>query len=480
MRSARASPQRLQPGDVVALSGGLGAGKTTLARAVIGALGHQGEVPSPTFTILETYDPPAVRLPLVHADFYRLDRPQEAEELGLDDYREGAALIAEWPEHAGGFAHEPGCLAIALEICGWRAQGDCRTGRRLARAPAMSSTGRPPGWTSFSEARLGRGGGRAAARRCELPPLLPRPQGRASAMLMDAPPPHEDPGPFLHVGKWLTRARLARAGDLRRAARAGPGADRGFRRTTGCATGSTTIREAEDDDLRARDRRAGRASRVGRRGRSRLTTWRSTSAKRGCLPNGTARRCSSRSMRAGYARGVGRACSRRCCRARIPASPCCATTMPRTSCCWPGGEQGLIDFQDALVGHPAYDLVSLLQDARRDVSPGARAQRCSTATWRKSMQGADFEADYARLGAQRNAKIVGIFARLWLRDGKPRYLRDDPAGVGKRWSATSAHPALAPVAEWFAANIPAGAARYAAAARCGRLRSRARCPTPRW
>lgn len=105
----------LRPGDVVALSGGLGAGKTTLARAIIAGLGHQGEVPSPSFAIIETYDPPAVRLPLVHADFYRLARPQEAEELGLDDYREGAALIAEWPEQAGGFGHEPGCLSIRLE-----------------------------------------------------------------------------------------------------------------------------------------------------------------------------------------------------------------------------------------------------------------------------------------------------------------------------------------------------------------------------
>jgi len=106
---------QLRPGDVVALSGGLGAGKTTLARAVIAALGHVGEVPSPSFAIVELYDPPAVRLPLVHADFYRLARPEEADELGLDDYREGAALLAEWPEHAGGFAHEPACLSILLE-----------------------------------------------------------------------------------------------------------------------------------------------------------------------------------------------------------------------------------------------------------------------------------------------------------------------------------------------------------------------------
>ncbi len=105
----------LRPGDVVALHGGLGAGKTTLARAVLAALGYHGDVPSPTFAIIEVYDPPAVRLPVVHADFYRLNSPAEAGEIGLDDYRQGAALLAEWPDHAGGFGHEPGCLTIRME-----------------------------------------------------------------------------------------------------------------------------------------------------------------------------------------------------------------------------------------------------------------------------------------------------------------------------------------------------------------------------
>lgn len=115
-RLGHAIADTLRPGDVVALTGGLGAGKTTLARAIVAGLGHQGEVPSPSFAIIEVYDPPGVRLPLVHADFYRLKDPSEAEEIGLDDYREGAALIAEWPDHAGGFAHEPGCLSITLEV----------------------------------------------------------------------------------------------------------------------------------------------------------------------------------------------------------------------------------------------------------------------------------------------------------------------------------------------------------------------------
>ncbi|MGB3752552.1 MAG: tRNA (adenosine(37)-N6)-threonylcarbamoyltransferase complex ATPase subunit type 1 TsaE [Parerythrobacter sp.] len=106
---------RLRIGDVVALTGPIGAGKTTLSRAILRALGHAGEVPSPTFTILESYAGGDMRVAAVHADFYRLESPAEAEELGLDEYRNDAALIAEWPENAGGFAHDPACLAITLE-----------------------------------------------------------------------------------------------------------------------------------------------------------------------------------------------------------------------------------------------------------------------------------------------------------------------------------------------------------------------------
>ena len=119
----------------------------------------------------------------------------------------------------------------------------------------------------------------------------------------------------------------------------------------------------------------------------------------------------------------------------------------------PAGEQGLIDFQDALVGHPAYDLVSLLQDARRDVDPGLEAVMLDR--YRTAMQPDDrFLADYALLGAQRNAKIVGIFARLAERDGKPKYLSLIPR-VWDLLERDLKHPILTPVADWFAANIPA-------------------------
>ncbi|MBO9575232.1 MAG: phosphotransferase [Sphingobium sp.] len=116
---------------------------------------------------------------------------------------------------------------------------------------------------------------------------------------------------------------------------------------------------------------------------------------------------------------------------------------------------GLLDFQDALAGHPAYDLVSLLQDARRDVTPSV--ERAMLERYQSIVEtSSDFEAAYAVLGAQRNAKIIGIFTRLWKRDGKPRYLSFLP----RMWGLLErdlAHPALAPVADWFATNVPAEA-----------------------
>lgn len=116
------------------------------------------------------------------------------------------------------------------------------------------------------------------------------------------------------------------------------------------------------------------------------------------------------------------------------------------------GEHGLIDFQDALVGHPAYDLVSLLQDARRDVS--LELEQEMLGRYRAAAYPDEhFVGDYARLGAQRNAKIAGIFTRLAKRDGKARYLSMIPR-VWEAMERDLKHPALAPVAQWFAANIP--------------------------
>jgi tRNA threonylcarbamoyladenosine biosynthesis protein TsaE len=88
----------LRAGDVVALFGALGAGKTTLCRGVLRGLGHRGDVASPTFPIVQAYAPPDTRLPLWHVDLYRIERPGELVELGLDEALEAAALLIEWPE----------------------------------------------------------------------------------------------------------------------------------------------------------------------------------------------------------------------------------------------------------------------------------------------------------------------------------------------------------------------------------------------
>jgi len=89
----------LRPGDVVALFGDLGAGKTTLARGILAGLGHDGEVASPTFPIVQPYED--LPLPVWHVDLYRVEDPGELEELGLDEARANAALIVEWPERLG-------------------------------------------------------------------------------------------------------------------------------------------------------------------------------------------------------------------------------------------------------------------------------------------------------------------------------------------------------------------------------------------
>lgn len=112
---ARALAPILKAGDVIALRGGLGAGKTTFSRALIGALlGRNTDVPSPTYTLVQTYDGPG--FPIFHMDLYRLEDPDEVFELGWDETQDGLALI-EWPDRAG--AHLPAWrLDLTFEILG--------------------------------------------------------------------------------------------------------------------------------------------------------------------------------------------------------------------------------------------------------------------------------------------------------------------------------------------------------------------------
>jgi N-acetylmuramate 1-kinase len=116
---------------------------------------------------------------------------------------------------------------------------------------------------------------------------------------------------------------------------------------------------------------------------------------------------------------------------------------------------GLLDFQDARIGHPAYDLVSMLEDARRDVSPAVEARMLAHYI-DATDQGQDFETAYWVLGAQRNTRIIGLFVRLWKRDGKAHY-RTFQSRMWGLLERDLAHPALAPVRAWFDANIPVDA-----------------------
>ncbi len=91
----------VRAGDIIALSGPLGAGKTSIARGLLAALGLEGEAPSPSFAIVQPYDPPEVRIPVLHVDLYRIENPVDAEELGLDEARADSLLVVEWPERLG-------------------------------------------------------------------------------------------------------------------------------------------------------------------------------------------------------------------------------------------------------------------------------------------------------------------------------------------------------------------------------------------
>jgi tRNA threonylcarbamoyladenosine biosynthesis protein TsaE len=125
----------LRAGDVVTLSGPLGAGKTSLVRGMLAALGFAGEAPSPSFALVIAYEPPDVLLPLWHVDLYRIESPAEIVELGLDDARADSALAIEWPELADEDAW-PDALKLAIAPDG--------AGRRLTWSAPAAWQGRWP------------------------------------------------------------------------------------------------------------------------------------------------------------------------------------------------------------------------------------------------------------------------------------------------------------------------------------------------
>lgn len=279
--------------------------------------------------------------------------------------------------------------------------------------------------------------------------------GEERAMLMDAPPPHEDPRPFLHVGKWLSEHGLRAPRIFAEAPERGLVLIEDF--------GHDRMRDWLDENP-SEERRAYADAiealvelhrqppgpfdpyslEVYLREVSLFPDWFCPAA--GIEVDGM-----------GFLAAWREALSPLLLRQQPGVTVLRDYHAENIMLLGPrgdySGEQGLIDFQDALVGHRAYDLVSLLQDARRDVSPALEAEMLDLYKARLGVD-AEFDADYARLGAQRNAKIVGIFARLWQRDGKPRYLPMIPR-VWEAMERDLAHPALEPVARWFAANVPA-------------------------
>lgn len=134
--AGRALAASLRQGDVIALSGDLGAGKSSLARGLLEGLGFAGEVPSPSFALVIPYAPPEVRIAVWHVDLYRLDRPEEAEALALDEALDDGALVIEWPERLGARLW-PEALRIRLEF-------DANGGRRLTVSVPPSWEGRCP------------------------------------------------------------------------------------------------------------------------------------------------------------------------------------------------------------------------------------------------------------------------------------------------------------------------------------------------
>jgi len=271
----------------------------------------------------------------------------------------------------------------------------------------------------------------------------------ANAMLMDAPPPHEDPGPFLHVGKWLCAHGMRAPAIYAERPEQGLVLIEDF--------GTDRMRDWLDDNPQGEEATYARAIdaliELHRRPPGPFAPYDMAVYQReaGLFVEWYCPAMDLAADEAGWHAAWDAVLA-----PMLPRQEPGVTVLrdyhAENIMLLAGGDQGLIDFQDALVGHPAYDLVSLLQDARRDVDPALERKMLDRYLTQVDA-GPEFEADYARLGAQRNAKIVGIFARLWLRDGKPRYLSMIP----RVWAAMErdlAHPALAPVAEWFAVNIP--------------------------
>jgi N-acetylmuramate 1-kinase len=433
------------------------------------------EAPSPTFTLLQTYELP--RGVIVHADLYRLTGPEELDELGWDEAGEDAIVLVEWPDRLGAEL-PPDRLEIALDL---GARPDSRTalltghgawGPRLARLRDGQRFLEQAGWDGAVRDHIQ---GDASTRSYERLTL-----GDRTAILMDTPP--RAPGAAASGGKsYSEHAKLATdaapfvaiADGLRAMGYGAPEIyaadlatglllveDVGVEPVAGLGVPIASRYEAAVDllaDLHGRDVPA--ETPLGS-GTYRLPLYDVPAFLAECdlindwyLPRvaGVSPEPEAReAFRALWTEAL----------EPILAGPLTWTLRDYHSpnLTWRDDREGVkrlgvIDFQDACMGPPAYDVVSLLQDARGDMPDGlemALAARYLAARRRvdPTFDPRDFARAYATLGAQRATKILGIFVRLAERDGKPGYLAHIPR-VRRALDANLAHPDLAALAAWY-------------------------------
>ena len=481
----------LQPGDLVTLSGELGSGKTTFARALIRALtgDPELEVPSPTFTLLQVYDSvirDGARFPIVHADLFRIKESSELAELGWDEASEGALVIVEWPERAGG-----GLSGDRLDIA-FHMDSEKPPEYRLGAVTGIGAFGHRLTLSRAVRSILAQGGyldaertfmmGDASTRAYE---RLQKPDG-TKAILMISPPRPD--GPPIRFGKPYSaiahlaediRPYLAIDGGLRALGLSAPEIY-AHNSTTGLAIIEDLGTEVLFDDAGIIQERYAEAVAVlaklhaapppatlpdGDGGTYEVPPYdiEALTIEVELLPEWYAPHTAKVMVSSGAKSGF--TTLWRELFADILAAPPALTLRDYHSpnLLWLPERQGLarvgvIDFQDAVLGHPAYDVASLLQDARLTV-PGDLELRLlgHYARLRREQDPrfdmAAFAKAYAILGAQRATKILGIFARLDKRDRKPQYLVHLPR-LQKYLRKNLAHPALAGVKSWVEQNVP--------------------------
>ncbi len=466
----------LQPGDVVALSGGLGAGKTTFARALIRAVADDPrlEVPSPTFTLVQTYA--AGRLALAHFDLYRLAGPEELDEIGLEEALAQGAALVEWPERAGGRL-PPERLDIAFDIAG-DGRSATVTGApgvisRLARSREIRTLIDGAGWAGAARRHLQ---GDASTRRYERIAL-----GGRTAVLMDWPVAN---APAVLDPRVIFRARDVRAFIAVDLALRGLGLSAPELLATDTAAGLLLL-----EDLGAEGILDGGAPIPERyvvavdilailHAAPRPAALPLPGGGVHPLPDFTAE---ALALEAGmfldwYMPQVTGAPVDAAARAEYTAiwHEIIARLADKErgwvlldyhspNLLWLAGRDGaarlgIIDFQDLMVGPSAFDVASLCQDARATVPVPLEAELRGqyVARRRAADPGFDrqaFDEAYAILAAQRATKNLGVFARLAIQAGKPGYLKHMPR-LREYLERSLAHPALNRYALWYRTHLP--------------------------